>query len=224
MSDDNKPNELQTVDTPVSDFTSKDLEVIKKYEEAGLPGLLTVDEVKLARIMDMYLSGKTYRQIAMTMATQKQIVLYLSHKFNWFQLRNEYIEDLEANMRNRVMEDRIVNKDFLLQLQHVWRKKISNKMDKYLATGNEEFLNEIDLKEVNHLLKTIETMNKMTAEKAAAGQGTPSVGLNLGDGVTVVRKSDTEVEITPKSKAIGDMITQYANLRREEENKSKNKL
>lgn len=218
MSDDQKPNQLQTIEEPKTDLTSKDLEVVNEYMMAGMPGLMTIDDVKLARIMDMYLSGKTYRQIAMTMSVQKQVILYLSHKFNWFQLRQDYLEDLEANIRSRVLAAKIVNQDFLLQLQQMWQKKIGSKIDKYLATGNEDFANEIDLKEVDKYMKSIETMQKLNSEKIP-GQQAPAVGLNLGDGVTITKTGDNAVEITPKSKAIGDMLSQYANLRREEEKK-----
>jgi len=117
----------------------------------------------------------------------------------------------------------LVNQDFLLQLIHMWQKKIGNKITKYLATDNEQFAKDIDLKEVDKYLKTVEMLHKLSSEKGGNAGGTPAVGLNLGDGDTIERKGDNTVEITPKSKAIGDMLKQFADSRREEESVPKKK-
>lgn len=208
------------IEEPQTDLTPKDLEVVNGYIAAGLPDVTRLDEIKLARVLDMYLSGRTYLQIAMTMQVPKQIVLYLSHKFNWFQVRQEYLVDLDANAKQRVMEAKLMNQDMLMQLQQMWRKKIGDKITKYLATGNEDFANSVDLKEVDKYLKSVEMLHRLGSDRAP-GQQNPTVGLNLGDGVTITKKGDNEVEITPKNKAIGDMLKQFADFRREEENKPK---
>lgn len=217
MSEENKPT---VIVEPQTDLSSKDLERVNAYMAAGLPNIGLVDSKKLASIMDMYLSGVTYRQISMISSLPKDIILYLSYKFNWFVLRQEYLVDLEANIRGRVIEAKIVSQDFLLQLQQMWQKKIGTNITKYLATDNVQFANEIDLKEVDKYLKTVEMLHKLSSERDANPKA-PTVGLNLGDGVTIVKKGENEVEITPKSKAIGELLKQFADSRREEENKPK---
>lgn len=203
-----------------NDFSQKDLEVIQAYKEAGLQGIGIVDEKKMASMLEMYLSGKTYRQISTTMQLKKEIVLYMSFKFNWFEMRQDYLQDMESSMRGRVMEAKIVNQDFLLQLQAMWQKKIGTKIQKYLSTDNEEFANEIDLKEVDKYLKTVELLQKLGSEgKAPADNNRPLIGVNAGDGVTITRTGENSMEITPKSKAIGDALKMFADSRREDEKK-----
>jgi ribosomal protein S8 len=203
-----------------NDFSQKDLEVIKAYQEAGLPAVATVDEKKMASMLEMYLSGKTYRQISTTMQIKKDIVLYMSFKFNWFELRQDYLVDMESSMRGRVLEAKIVNQDFLLQLQAMWQKKIGTNIAKYLATDNVEFANQIDLKEVDKYLKTVELLQKLSVEgKPVADNTRPLIGVNAGDGVTIVRTGENSMEITPKSKAIGDALKMFADSRREDEKK-----
>jgi hypothetical protein len=211
MSDENK---LAVIEEPTTDLTPRDLEVITEYVEAGLPAVTSIDEIKMVRILDMYLSGRTYRQIGLTMSVPRQIILYLSHKFNWFQLRQDYLIDLDTNSKARVLEAKIMNQDMLMQLQQMWRKKIGSNINKYLATDNVDFANAIDLKEVDKYLKTVEMLHRLGSERVP-GQPNPTVGLNLGDGVTITKKSDNEVEITPKNKAIGDMLKQMADMQRE---------
>lgn len=217
MSDESNVPALQ----PVNDFTQKDLEVIQAYQERGLEGVGIVDEKKLGSMLEMYLSGKTYRQISAAIQIKKEIVLYMSYKYNWFLIRQDYLTDMEQSMRGRVMEAKIVNQDFLLQLQAMWQKKIGTKINKYLATDNEEFANEIDLKEVSHYLKTVEMLHKLGGEKVSTDNNRPMVGVNPGDGVTIVRTGENEIEITPKSKAVSDALKMFADSRREEEKKKK---
>ena len=219
MSEENQ-NSPTVIEDPQTDFTPKDLALINEYKEAGTPGVARVDDVKLMRIMDMYLSGKTYPQISMVVGIPKQIILYYSQRYNWFQMKQDYLTDLESNIRGRVIEAKVVNQDFLLQLQQMWQKKIGNNIKKYLATDNEDYANAIDLKEVDKYIKSIETLQRLTSERIP-GQQSPVVGLNLGEGITITKNSNNEVEITPKNRAIGDMLKQFADQRREEENKNK---
>lgn len=216
MSDEERS--LTVAEEPTTDLTETDLQRVDEFVKAGLPGITKIDEPMMARIMDMYLSGRTYRQIATTSRIEKSLVLYLSNRFNWYAMRQDYLADLEQNTRPRVIEAKIVNQDFLLQLQQMWQKKIGGNINEYLATGNIKYANEIDLKEVAMYLKTVEMLQKLDASKKE-GSTSPAVGLNVGDGVTITRKGDNEVEITPKQRTIGDALKQLADFRREQEKK-----
>lgn len=217
--EDNKP---AVIEDPTTDLTANDLVAIDMFVNDGTPGLSSIDEVKMTRIMDLYLSGKTYRQISTTLRVNKSLVLYLSNRFKWFTMRQEYLADLEQSIRGRLIEAKIVNQDFLLQLQHMWQKKIGNSINKYLATDNEDHVNAIDLKEVDKYLKTVEMLHRLTADPKEGGQKAPLVGLNMGDGVTITKSEDgSSVEITPKQKVVSDMLKQFADLKRAEEKDNK---
>jgi hypothetical protein len=115
------------------------------------------------------------------------------------------------------MEFQVVNQDFLLQLVHVWRKRIGKKINKYFATDDESIIDSLDLKEIDKYLKTVEALQKMTSDGTQAPPKSPAVGINLGDGVTVTRKGENEVEITPKQRHIGDMLKQFADSKRKKD-------
>lgn len=227
MSDDTKtvavPDEVYEKDPILGqqvrehDFTQKDLESIAAYKEAGLPGIAAVDDVKMATLIDLYLSGRTYHQMSTITRIKKDTIMYLSMRFDWFAMRREYIEDLEKTMRSRVYEAKIINQDFLLQLQAMWQKKIGAKITRYLMTGDESVTSSIDLKEIDKYLKTIEMIHKLNGDNAGSLENRPIVGLNAGDGVTIVKKGNNEIEITPKKKAIGEMLKSLADAKRKEE-------
>jgi hypothetical protein len=217
-------NEDGTVEVvKTSDFTHFDTKAVEEYKNKGMPGLDKLDDVTAVRMMEMYLSGKTYREISHVTNKSKAMVLYLSSKFEWYPKKIEYLRDLEETMVRRTIESRLVGQDFLLQLKQLFEKKIGDKIADYLRTNDVKFANEIDLKEVDKYIKTFEALDKLTGERVKASKSdkssAPAVGLNLGDGVTIKKVGENEVEVTPKQKKIGDMLKELADFRREEDSK-----
>jgi antitoxin component of MazEF toxin-antitoxin module len=206
----------------LTDFTEFDLKAIQRFEDEGMPGLFTIADVEVQRMMELYLHGKTYREISTITNKSKALVLALSKKLDWYPKRIEYLRDLSENMAQRTLEAHVVGQDFLLQLKHVFEKKIGGKIRDYLRTGDEMHVNSIDLKEIDKYIKTLETLGKMTeGHKPKGSNQKPAVGINVGEGVTVAKKEDGTIEISPKEKATGSALAQLANLRRQaEENKS----
>jgi hypothetical protein len=199
---------------PLSDFTPKDITLIEKFQNDGLPGIAGIDETKLTQMMDLYLSGKTYVQISSAMRIAKPVIMYLSKKFQWYVARREYLVDVEKSLSSRLIESKIESQDFLLTLSQGWQEYMGKKVKKYISSGDERFINEIDLKVLDKYLKTLEILHKT----GGSGEGkNPTVGLNLGGGVTVKKINDNEVEITPKEKKLGDMLKKLADERRVEE-------
>jgi hypothetical protein len=226
MQDNNLPanNGDQSVENVKShDFTEIDLKKIEEFKQDGLPGIATLPDATALRMMELYLAGKTYREISHLTSKPKAMVLYLSQKLSWYEKKVEYLRDLEETMVRRTMEAKLVGQDFLLQIKQLFEKKIGDKIANYLRTGDEKFANEIDLKEIDKYIKTFETLDKLTEVRVRAPKSdkpaAPAVGLNLGDGVTIERVGDNKVEVTPKQKTIGDMLKQFADYRREENEK-----
>lgn len=215
MSEESKLPEIVVDNNKMTDISDESMKKVQQYMEAGLPEIATVDDVKLAKLTELYLSGKTYDQIANITRTDKTIVMYLSYKLNWSETRKTYMIELQDHMKRRIMEAKLSSQDFLLQLAQVWEKKVGHKLTRYLATDNEEHIDQINLKEVDRYLKITELLQKSMSEPAK-DKG-PLIGLNVGEGATITRKGDNQLEITPKQKAIGDVLKHYADLRRDEE-------
>jgi hypothetical protein len=226
--EDNKLPANSDSEAKIHDFTGFDLKAIEKYKEDGLPGIASLDDPTIIRMMELYLGGKTYREISQVTNKPKAMILYISDKFGWYIKKAEYLRDLEETMIQRTLEAKLVGQDFLLQLKSFFEKKIGHNINNYLRTGDAKFAGDIDLKEVDKYIKTFETLEKLTEVKARGSKSdkgaAPAVGLNLGDGVTIERIGDNKVEVTPKQKTVGDMLKQFADLRRQENDKKENNL
>ena len=112
-----------------TDITPKELQKVAEFKEAGMPGLATVaqNEVTLTKVLDLYLNGKTYSEISKIVGIKKDIVLYLAHKFNWYETKMNQLAILDANIKDRILQANLVNKDFVLQIQQFFLKKIGSR-------------------------------------------------------------------------------------------------
>lgn len=201
-----------------TDITSRELINIAKFKEEGLPGLAAVaqNEVTLTKALDLYMSGKTYHQISKIVGVKQEVILYLGHKFNWYQTKMQQLEILDANIKERILQAKLMNQDFVLQIQQFFLKKIGRKMTRFMASGDEEMADSVNKKDLEMYMKSVDLLDKISSEKIPAGSR-PAVGLNLGDGVTVRKIGENEVSITPRNKTIGEMLSELANSKRTEE-------
>lgn len=219
--------DLQQVEAlPTTDLSPTDLALIKDYEDRGLPDLVRVTDEMVSRMMSLYLEGRPYSDIARIMRMDKVMVMFLSKKFAWFPVRRDYLYELSAGLKDRLAEAELTSQEILMKLQHALRKKMNKKIDRYLSTGDDTHVDEIDLKDVDKLLKTIAALEKkMTILKPK--NSTPAVSpvaLNLGEGMTIEQTSPEQFTITPKEKAVVDVVKQLADFRREEDRKKQEEI
>jgi hypothetical protein len=198
-------------ENPTHDFTLEDLEKIEKFKNGGMLQLANVTENDIKRMMDMYLSGRTYRQISRIMSSDKSMIMYLSQKLDWYGMRKTYIEELGLILRDKVPESKLQSQEFLLKLQSTFERKIGRKMDRYLRTDDESVANAIDLKEIDKYLKIVETINRLNSDKSFGER--PMVGLNPGEGMTIQKIGENRIEITPTS-GIQTRLKEFADLKR----------
>lgn len=203
-----------------TDIIESEVVKINKFIEDGLPGLGSVTNTQLHRMLELYMTGSSYTQIATLLGIKKVIVQYLAHTSGWYDTKKEYLNELQENMKNKIAESKVKNQDFVLLATQAYRKKIGDKFKLFLATDDERHMGEVDLKEFTQLMKTIEMIDGLDNTGKDAKGKTPTVGINIGDGVTVEKSGDNKISITPNKEApVGDMLRQYADEQREKERK-----
>jgi hypothetical protein len=201
-----------------TDITPKELEAVAKFKEDGMPGLFTVaqNEVTYVKALDLYMSGKTYHEISKIVNVKKDIILFLGHKYEWYNTKMEHLSILDANIKERIIQADLMNQDFVLQIQQFFLKKIGRKMTRFMASGDDEAASAVDKKDLEMYMKSVALLREITTEKIPTGSR-PTVGLNLGDGVTVRKVGENEVQITPRNKTVGEMLRDLADIKRTEE-------
>ena len=220
MSENN--NLILLEDGKLTDITPIELEKIEKFKKDGLPGITVLNDIKMSKAIDLYLSGKTYTEVAKTIGVERELVLYMGQKFNWYATKMEHLQILDKTLKERILHAKLVNQDFVLQIQQFFLHKIGQKMTRFIATNDYDVANEIDGKDLDRYYKAVELIDKLTSDRAPSKDRAPAVGLNLGDGVTVTKTGENEVTITPKERTSGEMLNYLANLKREEDKQSGN--
>lgn len=211
-------NELTTVkDTDLSEL---ELDKIRSYMEAGLPGIGDINNTQLHRMIELYMSGSTYTQIAHTMEVKRVVVTYLAHINHWYLTKREGLNEIQEKIKLRVLDSKLRNQEFRLLLIQAWQKKIGKSLTKYLSTNDEEHINEIDLKEVAQLMKAMEWADSLddsgSKDKGGSKPGA-GVHINIGAGASIEKTGDNKLNITPKEPSIGDMLASIANTQRAEQ-------
>jgi hypothetical protein len=218
MTDENRKTPQVVAQKPTTDMNEHHLAIVERYKEAGLPGISEVSEAEVSRMADLYLAGQSYNKISNICRVKKEIVLYLAHRMNWYEHRQNYLEDLDHSMKQRVAEARLMSQDFMLQMQLFFEKKIGRNIRRYLNTDSEDIANELNLKDVATYIKTLEALGKSINDFKGPDKA-PAVSLNMGEGVTMKKNDDGSVEITPKQKASSEILKEFADMRRKEEKK-----
>lgn len=211
MSEDNR----QIVPDKQTDLDEHDLKKIVEFEAAGLPGIAQIEENKLARMLDLYLSGKTYYEISNIMHVKRPLVMYLAKRFDWYGMRSEYLREIHDHRASKLVETKLVSQDFMMQLAHFFQRKIGGNIQKYLESGDPEHADRVNMKDVDKYLKTVDILFKLTSQKTPASKS-PTVGLNAGDGVIVKKINESTVEITPTAKehGVGSILKRFAEEKR----------
>ncbi len=218
MSEENKLPEIVIDQIKMTDISEASMKKVQQFIDAGLPGIARVTEEKVGKITELYLEGKTYDQISNITRIDRVTVMYLSYKLALCDIRKEYMAELADHMRRRIIEAKLTMQDHLLQMAQMYQKKHGRKITRYLETNNEEFTDQISLKEIDRYLKIADLIQKSVFDPSKESKG-PLIGLNISDGATVTRKGENEIEITPKQNAIGEVLKHYADLQREKEKK-----
>lgn len=201
-----------------SDIPDHEMIKVKRYIEDGMPGLVSITESKIYQMIDLYMTGSTYTQIASTLELKKVIVMYLAYNQSWYMVKREYLLEVQEKIKNRVLDSKLRSQEFMLTLVQAWQKKIGKKLTRYLSTNDVQHMEALDLKEIAQLMKAIEIVNDLDNNGKTSSGKNPAIGLNLGpEGVTVEKTGHNTISITPKERSVGDILKQYANSNREKE-------
>ena len=215
----------KTAEKPTHDFTNDDLSKIQAFEDGGMLGLAKITEIDMTRMMDHYLNGMSYREISKLLRIHKTTILYLSKKLSWFDMRTAYIEELGLTLRDQVLEAKLHSQKFLLNLGYMFERKIGRTVDQYLRSDKVEDGNKIDLKEIDKYLKVVESLQRLSGNLNTESNR-PLIGVNPGEGMTITKTGDNEIQITPSNTAntgaVKSRLREFADMKRNFEKASVN--
>jgi hypothetical protein len=204
-----------------TDMTESEVKKVQQFIEDGLPGIAEVRASDISRMLDMYLTGSSYSQISAAMRIRKVFILYLAYKANWETVREEYINEIQEGIKNRLVNVKLKAQEFMILAAQAYQQKMSVHFLNYLSTGNAEEINAVSPKEMLLVMKIIEMNNNLDSDGKDKSGKVPPIGLNPGaTGILVERTGENSFSVTPKdgNENVGSLLKRLADEKRAKEN------
>lgn len=220
MSDDKENKALALKAT--TDIVGIDRERLDKFIEDGLPGIGSVEQPQIDKMLELYILDQSYSSISGICRVPKVIVMYFSERQNWLATRQEYYRELITSLPKRLAEADVLAKDVMVDQIRAYHKKYTDKRKRFLATGVEDASTRIDPKEQAVFLKTVEMSKKITVPSEPKA---PIVNVNVGNKATFSQTGDKTIEVTAnedtrtQEEIDEDMLRRLANSNRDKEKK-----
>ena len=204
-------------------MTDKEIGLLTRYIENGMPGVTSVKDDQLEIILKMFMEGSTYAEMSQKIYVKKEIVLFLSYKNNWPEKRREHVEQLMETINSKIGVMKLESANFLLDVTNFLQKYFRDRMDTYNRTRDHNVIQNTDFKLLSHYLKCLDIMTTKRddgnppMEPSSTKEGTPNVSIFAADGSTV-NLQDSKVSNIDQG-ALLKVLADIERAKEEEKNK-----
>lgn len=146
-----------------TDLTPEDLQVLTEYLAAGGHPL---SPDASARMYELFVNGSDAREIQrINRAFPLGGILDAQIRYKWTQKRDQYALELQDKVKDKVMKAQLETTELLTDVLAVARRKYSDKLKKFIQSGDEKDLEgAINVESIQSLLKVTEGLLKITGQ------------------------------------------------------------
>jgi len=167
-----------------TDLSPEDLKTLTDYVAGGgYP--LSPDTA--ARLFELFLNGSDARDIQrLNKAYPLGAILDSQIRYRWTEKKDTYANALQDRIREKVMNAQLETTELMTDLLAAARRRYSDKLKKYIQTGDEKDLGDIAaIDSLKDLLKISEGLLKITGQdrvKSVKTDNTQTMNVNLNAG------------------------------------------
>ena len=199
-----------------NDFTKDEMKDLDTFVKNGCIGLSEIagQDIRINNMFSLYMSGRTYIEISKITKTKKNIVYYMSAKFNWYSKRMEYLNSIQDAMVKKITTTRVESINFIANLIQFHHKWYGEKIDKYMETGDNLHIEDMDVKSLGQYFKSIEILEKMLNPSNVNKPGNSGTIININSAGNEINSSDIKdntIDVEPG--AAGDILKKLAKLK-----------
>lgn len=146
-----------------TDLPGEDLVILTDYLAAGGHPL---SPDASARMFELFLNGSDAREIhRLNKAFPLGGVLDAQVRYKWTKMRDDYVIELQGRVREKVMKAQMETTELMTDILAAARKKHSDKLKKFLQSGDEKDLDGvINIDTIQGLMKVTEGLLKITGQ------------------------------------------------------------
>ncbi len=204
--------------TLITDLSEEDSKDLQMYISNGKPGSSKIRDDDVIRWFGLYMSGKSYSEIAKLEGIHRNVVMYFSSQLNWCDKKMDHFTDLISNETKKLTQVKLETTNTLNTTISAMNKYFGEKFNKYLQTGDKAVMEEVDTKLLVQYYKAVDTLSKLTAPVKMSDSGsinpnpTPGININLNGETTIQSPDGQIVEITPKNS--GEVLKSMAEAKK----------
>lgn len=200
------------IKTLSDDMTKEEKDSLQDYVNNGCPGLTKIQESDIFQWFKLYMSGKTYSEIANITGAKKDLILYLSYKQKWAEKRLQHYSELIDNLSSKMSQAKLESANTVATIISSLAKYYGIKFNKYIKNGDESVIEKLDSKMLTQYYKSIEVLEKLITPPRKPGDKdpddpivppNPSVHISMGSGkVKQIDENTVEIEDETASKLL----------------------
>jgi len=195
------------------DFNEEQAEALQDYIKNGKPGLTSVKDTDIFKWTELYMSAKSYEEIAKITNSKRDLILYMSAKGNWCAKRLAYYENISDNMREKLKQTKLNSLNTVSSAVNGLGKYFGDKFNKFIATKDASVIEDLDTKLLAQYYKSMEVLEKIVGEAPnRVGKDGPTVNVNVGSSATVEQVDEQTIEITDDT--AGDILKYLASKKK----------
>jgi hypothetical protein len=162
-------------------FTEDQLQAIQDFKKNGCPGLSKINDVKVFKWFELYMTGKGFSEIAEASGDKHDLIMYMAYRLKWHERRMEYYKDMVVTMADKLAKTKIETIDTVSTMVMSLNKYYKNKFNKFLMSGDTEIIEVLDTKLLTQYYKSIESLQKLLNPNQGKSddQQSPIVNINI---------------------------------------------
>ena len=199
------------------DFTEEESESLQDYIKNGKPGISRAVESDIFKWFELYMSGKTYQEIAKITNSKRDLILYISAKSKWTEKRLAYYSDLSQNIAEKLKQAKVDSLNTVTSIVAALGKYYGDKFNNYIATKDNDIIEDMDTKMLGQYYKSMEILDKIVGGAVRGDKSSndnPNVNINIGAGAKISQTEDGDIDITDD--VAGDMLRFLANRKKKD--------
>lgn len=186
---------------------------LQDFISNGCPGLTKIEDSKVFKWFELYMSGKNYAEISQITKEKKDLIMYIAHKSKWHDKRMQYYSDISMSLTNKLKRVKLESANTVANAISALGKYYNDQFNKYLLTNDKGIIETMDTKTLAQYYKSIEVLDKIITPPTEDTSKQPVVNVNVNSGTKVEQKDDQTIEITTED-AAGDLLKALAKYQR----------
>lgn len=182
------------------DLTSEERNSLIDYIQNGCPSLSKVDDASVFGWFELYMKGKSYKEINQITKGKYDLILYMAYKGGWHNKRLDYYNEIHSKYLDKVTMAKMDSVNTTINAISALGKYYDKQFNAFIATNDQSIINNLDTKVLSQYYKSIEMLDKLLSNKTN-GSGRSDYSENPNEtpifniNINTPKKSDVVVDV-----------------------------